>query len=812
MAGSKRILIPGIILLLVLFFTYSNHFDNPFQFDDAHTIVTNNAIRDIKNIPRFFKDATTTSSLPANQAYRPGLTTLNTIDYWIGGKPEPDPFYYHVSIFISYVLLGVLLYLLALDIFNRSLPHRWNPWFALFAAGFYTLHTANAETINYIIARSDSFSTFMIVLGLVTYIYKPSWRKYYIYLIPVLIGFFVKEPAVMFVPLLFVYIVLFEKQFDLMRILVASLILCIAVALLGGLAWVLFPLASLSLGYPKAFLVLLIIFLALFSWLIHRKKILSKLLKRPSWPAYYETVTAVLPAFMLVVLLYLFSRAMTPVTWTGGGGPFHQYIMTQAYVTVHYFNNFLLPVNLSADTDWTLITRIWDDRVLTGAAFIFILFILALWGLRRNELRPIAFGIAWFFLGLMPTALTPLAEVLNDHRTFLPYIGLVIAVTWAIAQFVISYEGLFVKAAALRVGLVLVLCGVLAGHALGTHHRNNVWSTGESLWKDVTLKSPGNARGWMNYGNALMAKAQYDDALKCYLRAKEIWPYYSYVYINLGILKGTMNNQKEAEENFRLAIQYNPNNPEAYYYFANWLKTRGRLDEAQTVLNQGLAVSPGHNGMQNLQAEMKLLSVPQGAKLDLAIAAASNKPTPENYLALSLEFYLAAKYEKCVEAAKEAIKLKPDYAEAWNNICSAYNQMGQYEEAEKACKRSLEIKPGYELAKNNLIQVQQRKNVLDKALKGTETSKTPETYLELSLTYYYQANYRKCIEAAQEALKLRPNYDLAYNNICTAYNMLGEWDQAIEAGEKAVALNPANQLAKNNLAEAKRKKALGAQK
>src|SRR5476649_2444886 len=90
-----------VFALLVL--TYSNHFHNPFHFDDDHTIVSNNAIRSNKNIPSFFKDARTTSSLPANQAYRPGLTTLNAIDYWIGGKSEPDSFYFHISIFTSYV-------------------------------------------------------------------------------------------------------------------------------------------------------------------------------------------------------------------------------------------------------------------------------------------------------------------------------------------------------------------------------------------------------------------------------------------------------------------------------------------------------------------------------------------------------------------------------------------------------------------------------------------------------------------------------------------------------------------------------------
>jgi len=49
---SKRVAIGLLALILVA--TYANHFHNSFHFDDAHTIVNNAAIRDLKNIPLFF--------------------------------------------------------------------------------------------------------------------------------------------------------------------------------------------------------------------------------------------------------------------------------------------------------------------------------------------------------------------------------------------------------------------------------------------------------------------------------------------------------------------------------------------------------------------------------------------------------------------------------------------------------------------------------------------------------------------------------------------------------------------------------------
>ena len=42
----------GLVLVLTTLL-YSNHFNNPFEFDDSHSIVTNDAITEI-NVVKFF--------------------------------------------------------------------------------------------------------------------------------------------------------------------------------------------------------------------------------------------------------------------------------------------------------------------------------------------------------------------------------------------------------------------------------------------------------------------------------------------------------------------------------------------------------------------------------------------------------------------------------------------------------------------------------------------------------------------------------------------------------------------------------------
>ncbi|HUA99623.1 MAG TPA: tetratricopeptide repeat protein, partial [Terracidiphilus sp.] len=71
-------------------------------------------------------------------------------------------------------------------------------------------------------------------------------------------------------------------------------------------------------------------------------------------------------------------------------------------------------------------------------------------------------------------------------------------------------------------------------------------------------------------------------------------------------------------------------------------------------------------------------------------------------------------------------------------------------------------------------------------------------------------NYEKSIADARAALRLRPDYAEAYNNIAAACASLGQWDNAIAAATKAVRLKPGFQLAKNNLAWAESEKARAA--
>ncbi|MFM2386215.1 MAG: hypothetical protein RL660_972 [Bacteroidota bacterium] len=632
-----------VVVCMLCFFAYSQHFDNAFHFDDHHTIVNNQSIRSLSNIPSFFKDATTTSTLPFNQAYRPGLTTLNAIDYAIAGKKVPEPRQFHISIFCSYILLGILIYLLVFHLLQRSASNVNNKWWALAGTAFYILHTANAETINYIIARSDSFSTLLIVLTMVLYCYSNIARKTYLYAVPALLGFFVKEPSLMFIPIVGAYVYFIEKE--------------------------------ASIGFDEH---------SRGAW----------------WLAIKKTI---LP-LCIGLCLFAVSRYYTPTIWQAGGTSPIMYLLTQPFVILHYLSNFILPVQLVVDTDMVVANSLLDYRIWVGmAGLAAIAYIIHRYSKHASS-KPIAFGFAWFLLALAPSSsIVPFAEVLNDHRTFFPYIGLVIAViTYCrnLQQQWIEKRPLAAKA------LLLAFVPLCLAHAIGTFERCKVWSTEELLWKEATEKSPKNGRAWMNYGLQLMRRADYQNAERCYNQAEIYSPDYPYLIVNQAILKNAQGQAQEAEKLFKKALALNDVLAETYFYYAMFLIQQSRYAEADKLVSRGLQTSKAHEKLLILNKPVKYAASMVAAATDsvsaLRLSYCAQNPTPENFIELSLAFYNIKNWQASISAAQEALALRPNYVPAYNNMCAAYNQLQLWQQALDAGNKGLAIDPNNKLIKGNL--------------------------------------------------------------------------------------------------------------
>ena len=57
----------------------------------------------------------------------------------------------------------------------------------------------------------------------------------------------------------------------------------------------------------------------------------------------------------------------------------------------------------------------------------------------------------------------------------------------------------------------------------------------------------------------------------------------------------------------------------------------------------------------------------------------------------------------------EAIRLKPDYAEGYNNLAAGYEDLQMWDEAIAAAEQAIRLKPDFQLARNNLAWALQQK-------------------------------------------------------------------------------------------------------
>jgi tetratricopeptide (TPR) repeat protein len=656
-------------LLLAVVATYANHFYNSFHFDDFHTITRNPAIRSVGKMGHFFGDARTFSILPSHQSYHPVVTTSLALDYWLGRGL--NPLWFHISTFTWFVLQLALMYLLFVRILNLSRPSPKTCYVALFAVAWYGLHPAGAETINYVVQRADSYATLGVVAGLVIFCYWSRGRIFGLYLVPVFAGALAKPVALVFPAILFFYILLFDRP---------------------GL---------------------------------------EDESKPVNWANVRRSAAACLPAATACTILGIFQIVMTPKTFAAGSASPTQYWLTQPIVAFHYFKSFFLPTELTADTDRQFVSNVFSETSVIGLVFLCGLLFAIRSSLRSRETRPVAFGLLWFLIAVLPTSIFPLAEAENDHRMYFPFVGLVLAVSWAVALFLKDREERWLRSFRTRTALVICSLTLLAMYAYGTHVRNAVWRSEESLWQDVVKKSPRNGRGLMNYGLTQLSKGEIPAAYDYFQRASLLTPNYSTLEINLGVAAGALRRDSEAEDHFQRAIVLAPNDSQPYFFYGRWLHERARIPEAISNLNRSAALNPAdldpryllmriyaeqpdRSDLNRLAGEVLRVAPADPEALryfamardaDARVAAAEQRagkqPTPENYLSLSQHYFQSGRYEECVHSAMEALRLRPGYAEAYNNIAAGYQSMGRWDEAITAAEEAIRLKPDFQLARNN---------------------------------------------------------------------------------------------------------------
>ena len=234
-----------------------------------------------------------------------------------------------------------------------------------------------------------------------------------------------------------------------------------------------------------------------------------------------------------------------------------------------------------------------DMAVWKIAASVGILIVVsAIAYIYRRKRRELAVGWLWYLGTLVPViGLVQVGwQLTADRYTYMPLIGLFIAIVWMIPS--------RPRTRAIASGLGLAVVSVLA---IMTWFQVGLWHDSVTLFEH-TLKCTSNNYVIENsLGVALAREGRFDEAANHHRASLKIAPDFSQAHNNLGIILGSQGKLDEALYHFRRAMEAEPNQPIMHFNVAAILEAQGKLDEAASEYRKCIQYRPDNpNAYYNL--------------------------------------------------------------------------------------------------------------------------------------------------------------------------------------------------------------------
>lgn len=278
-----------------------------------------------------------------------------------------------------------------------------------------------------------------------------------------------------------------------------------------------------------------------------------------------------------------YSEAL-PVTWRIGNA-FLSYVA--------YIGQMLWPAKLAvfyphaADhlSPWRVALAVLLLGGITALAF--------LWRRKRPYLLV---GWSWFLIALFPVIgfIQVGLQGRADRYSYLPQIGLYIALTWALADWSLRSNGRRIIFA----GAAAIIIGALAWQA---RIQTSYWSSTESLWNHALEVTTDNDVAHYNVAAHLLGRGRVDEAISHYEKALNIRSddRETHYHLSVALLHTSLGNAlarkdrlDEALVHYRKAVELRDDFADAHTNLASLLAQKGETDEAIAHYEKAIAIPP----------------------------------------------------------------------------------------------------------------------------------------------------------------------------------------------------------------------------
>ncbi len=251
---------------------------------------------------------------------------------------------------------------------------------------------------------------------------------------------------------------------------------------------------------------------------------------------------AIAGAVGVVFVLRVLSTANTAGFRMAGMTPL-DFFYTQCRVLWIYIRMFFLPFGQNIDPDIPVSHSLFENGAIFGLIALIAL-VAAAW-IYRKRFPLASFGIFVFLLLIAPTSsIVPIRDPLAEHRVYLPFIGLILICAEFLRR--LNFQRVIVAGVA-----VAAICAVL------TYQRNRVWSSSLSLWQDSVSKAPHKYRPRFQLAYAEFENRRCSDSVANYEVAAAIGPIKDDLLVDWGLALGCAGRWNDAIEKFRQAALMN---------------------------------------------------------------------------------------------------------------------------------------------------------------------------------------------------------------------------------------------------------------
>jgi tetratricopeptide (TPR) repeat protein len=191
--------------------------------------------------------------------------------------------------------------------------------------------------------------------------------------------------------------------------------------------------------------------------------------------------------------------------------PAWDHVLTQIHAVAFTVLLLFTPWNQNFDHDLPLFHSLTQWPMPLDLLLIFGLLTAALLLVRRLPLA--SFGLAWFFIQLLPTSVIPRTDVLSERNLYLPAIGFLLAFSASVLCLTEWMTTKMPRWGRVRIASAALAIAVVVGLSFFTYQRNLLFRDRLLLWSDAAQKSPNKARPHNNLGYAYSLHGDWDRAI-----------------------------------------------------------------------------------------------------------------------------------------------------------------------------------------------------------------------------------------------------------------------------------------------------------